>query len=230
MNKKEAIGKINQIGKAGSVISTIAQVLLILGLVVSIIGFVIVLGLPKDLFTFTIDPIGTARINGVSLEGQGIDTEMQNSFTNLDVNLNGINYKASNPVVDGNVINMDLNGSSIVFSPVQLIRIVTAAMVIVVFTLVLTAFIKKLCKSISTCSTPFSQDVIKSIEHCTWALIPWLIIGGSAKNVIQSAFTGNLNLGFSVDFTTIMVVLLLVALTYIFKYGAILQTESDETL
>ena len=125
MNKKEAIGKINQIGKAGSVISTIAQVLLILGLVVSIIGFVIVLGLPKDLFTFTIDPIGTARINGVSLEGQDIDTGIQNSFTNLDVYL---------------------------------------------------------------------------------------------------------NLGFSVDFTTIMVVLLLVALTYIFKYGAILQTESDETL
>ena len=57
-----------------------------------------------------------------------------------------------------------------------------------------------------------------------------VLLSGISENVIESALTGGKNMLFSVDLSTVLVILLIFALTYIFKYGAQLQTESDETL
>ena len=47
---------------------------------------------------------------------------------------------------------------------------------------------------------------------------------------METAFTSNIRTGFNIDIPTVIVILLLFGLAYVFKYGAVLQTESDETL
>ena len=50
------------------------------------------------------------------------------------------------------------------------------------------------------------------------------------EGIVGGVFTGTYDLTLRIDVTTIVVVLLLFAATYILKYGAVLQQESDETL
>ena len=63
------------------------------------------------------------------------------------------------------------------------------------------------------------------------SLIPWTIISSIADNFITNLMNvGNFELGISVDFKVVLVIILIFVLVYIFKYGAVLQRESDETL
>ena len=233
MNKENVVRNINKIGKAGTVISTIIQVFLIIGLVGVIIGAAVLLSIPSDLFSFRIESGGTMEfdVNGIPEEGlKFFSKDIKNSFVDVNFNMNGIDYKAVNTVVNGSHISTDLEGRSNVITPTRIGIVVAAAGVIVLLTFVVMIFIKKLCKSIRDCESPFDQAIIKNLECCAWALVPWVFVSGISENVIKSALTGGKNMLFSVNLSTVLVILLIFALTYIFKYGAQLQTESDETL
>jgi hypothetical protein len=68
------------------------------------------------------------------------------------------------------------------------------------------------------------------MKNCAWVLIPWCVLGGAFESFMATAFTSNIRTGFNIDIPTVIVILLLFGLAYVFKYGAVLQTESDETL
>ena len=89
-------------------------------------------------------------------------------------------------------------------------------------------FIIKLCKEFKTCETPFSNDVIKRMKQVGYSLIPWCFTYPTAEAAANFMVSNNLNL--SIDLGMIIMVLVVIALTHIFKYGAMLQQESDETL
>ena len=233
MNKEKALKSINNIGKAGTVISTIMQILLIVGIVAVIIAGIVIMSIPKDMFEFRINSGGSIEFNMNSLPEGGVKLFSNNSSDpTLDMNfsMNGIDYKAVNTVVNGNHVFADLEGNTNVINPSGLVIVLIAAAAILLLTMVVMIFIKKLCKSIRDCSTPFEQDVIKGLERCVWVLIPWVVVTGVAKNVMEGVLSGSRNLMFSVSLSTVLVILLLFGLTYVFKYGAELQTESDETL
>ena len=233
MNKEKVVRNINKIGKAGTIISTIMQIILIIGLVGVILGAAILLSIPSDMFSFRIESSGSMEfdVNGIPEEGlKFFSKDLKESFVNVDFNMNGIDYKATNTVVNGSHISTEVEGNSNVITPTRLGIVVAAAGVIVLLTFVVMLFIKKLCKSIRDCESPFDQAIIKNMECCAWALIPWIFVSGISENVIKAALTGGKNMLFSVDLSTVLVILLIFGLTYIFKYGAQLQTESDETL
>ncbi len=91
-------------------------------------------------------------------------------------------------------------------------------------------FIGFLCKAFRDCESPFEENVIKKMQHLAYALIPWTVASSLVEIVINNIIRGNKGIALSVDFGVILVVLLVFLLAYIFKYGAILQQESDETL
>lgn len=91
-------------------------------------------------------------------------------------------------------------------------------------------FIGFLCKAFRDCESPFEENVIKKMQHLAYALIPWTVASSLVEIVINNIIRGNKGVALSVDFGVILVVLLVFLLAYIFKYGAILQQESDETL
>lgn len=233
MDKVKAVKNINKIGKAGTAISTVIQVFLIIGIVGVIVGAAFLLTIPSDLFSFSINSGGNMEfdVDGIAEAGFKLfSKDPEGSFVDVDFTMNGIDYEAVNTEVNGSHVSMELEGTSNVITPARLGIVLAAAGVILLMTMAVMIFIKKLCKSIRDCESPFDQTVIKNLEHCAWALIPWIFVSGISQNFIKAGLTGGRNMMFSVNLSTVLVILLIFALTYIFKYGAQLQTESDETL
>lgn len=88
---------------------------------------------------------------------------------------------------------------------------------------------RTLMKELKVCETPFSENVIKRMTNFAYSLIPTAVLSMLNDSFWQSLnstnpFNFNLNLG------TILLVAVVFVLILIFKYGAQLQQESDETL
>ena len=91
-------------------------------------------------------------------------------------------------------------------------------------------FLKRICKALSVCETPFSGTVIDSMQKLSISLIPVFVYSLFKDSLIESLMYGEMSLGIEFDFFTVLMVVLVFLLTFIFKYGAMLQQESDETL
>lgn len=89
--------------------------------------------------------------------------------------------------------------------------------------------VNKLMKALKKCETPFSDDVIKYMNRFAYSLIPAVVL-----NMLTSSSWDSIKIGtgfdFSFDVASVFLVVIVFVLVIIFKYGAQLQKESDETL
>ena len=104
------------------------------------------------------------------------------------------------------------------------------ALITLAMSLVTVVFIRSLCKAVESCASPFEDNVIRRMTALAYSLIPWCIISSLSNSVFTSVFSNKVNINLGIDLGMVFVVLVVLALAYIFKYGAMLQRESDETL
>ena len=91
-------------------------------------------------------------------------------------------------------------------------------------------FAGKVCKAFRDCQSPFEENVIRRMQYFAYSLIPTVLLESVVAGSI-GYFLGNTDgIGVNLNVSTILVVLVVFALVYVFKYGALLQQESDETL
>ena len=237
MEKGTAIKKINQIGKVGCIISTVAQVFAIIGLVGVLIGSVVMAVFPKEAITVTLR--GTADVNlnlnrlgGTMITEQQIqelkDLNVQDEETSFEMNDSEYLITNIEPAPDG--VKISAETSDVTLDLKALTWPLISALLYMIMTIVTIHFIKSLCKEIKVCESPFSEGVITKIKRLAYSLIPWVFISGITDSIAGSAFTGKVNVDLNIELGMVMVVLIVLALAYIFRYGAVLQQESDETL
>ena len=111
--KNEVISKINTIGKAGNIISKIAKVIMIIGLVGCIVGTVLLSFIPKDFVTFNMsgDAIITVNTDNMPLIeiidfGDEIHIDKNEDDLSVKWDINDVAYIVSELEQNGNVINM----------------------------------------------------------------------------------------------------------------------------
>ena len=234
--KQEVVAKINKFGKVGEVIANICRIVVIMGVVVLLVAGIMLLAvMPKNMMN-----INVKTVMGLTFDAAAIGetfatedvTEMEASLReefNGNVTANGEELVISDVVVNGDVMEITAEsdtvellgkGKVVVFLIMQLLQMAVAIVTI--------TFIIKLCKEFKTCETPFSNDVIKRMKQVGYSLIPWCFTYPTAEAAANFMVSNNLNL--SIDLGMIIMVLVVIALTHIFKYGAMLQQESDETL
>ncbi|MBQ3036439.1 MAG: DUF2975 domain-containing protein, partial [Lachnospiraceae bacterium] len=230
--KQEVVAKINKFGKIGEVIAQISRIFVILGAVILLAAGILMLAMPKDLFTLDyyvgmdmqvdLDAIGETvtdeDIEELSMEAysvavDGEEMEMVDFTVDRDNNTVAIEM-ASQPTN--------------IFHPVKIVIFILVETLLMVVNFITITFIIKLCKEFKTCETPFSAGVIKRIKQVGFSLIPWCIMYPTAEAAANFMVSNNLNI--SIDIGMIIMVLVVLALAYIFQYGAMLQQESDETL
>lgn len=230
--KQEVVAKINKFGKIGEVIAQISRIFVILGAVILLAAGILMLAMPKDLFTLDyyvgmdmqvdLDAIGETvtdeDIEELSMEAysvavDGEEMEMVDFTVDRDNNTVAIEM-ASQPTN--------------IFHPVKIVIFILVETLLMVVNFITITFIIKLCKEFKTCETPFSAGVIKRIKQVGFSLIPWCIVYPTAEAAADFMVSNNLNI--SIDIGMIIMVLVVLALAYIFQYGAMLQQESDETL
>ena len=230
--KQEVVAKITKFGKIGEVIAQISRIFVILGAVILLAAGILMLAVPKDLFTLDyyvgmdmqvdLDAVGEtiteddmAELEADAYTVTTSDTEMVIVDVEADEEANTLNVKfASEPT------NM--------FNATKIVIFILLQLLLMVVNFITITFIVKLCKEFKTCETPFAEGVIKRIKQVGFSLIPWCIVYPTAEAAANFMVSNNLNI--SIDIGMIIMVLVVLALAYIFQYGAMLQQESDETL
>ena len=230
--KQEVVAKINKFGKIGEVIAQISRIFVILGAVILLAAGILMLAMPKDLFTLD-------YYVGMDMQ---VDLDAVGE-TVTDEDIEELSMEAYSVAVDGEEMEMvdftvdrDNNTVAIemasqptnIFHPVKIVIFILVETLLMVVNFITITFIIKLCKEFKTCETPFSAGVIKRIKQVGFSLIPWCIMYPTAEAAANFMVSNNLNI--SIDIGMIIMVLVVLALAYIFQYGAMLQQESDETL
>ena len=244
--KETAISKIKKVGKVSRVITIIAKVAIIISMVMTLAGAVMCFSLPKD--TVKIKVAGTADMDinygalGISEEEirsefpqDGLDvkvttTQVGSPESPFSLKITEQDYKPVDVVYeDGKVLaKMESDGAEITLADMgAMLLVATVAMGLL---LVIFCFGDAMCKAFANCETPFEEKVIKKMQNLAIALIPWGIISPTLISAMEGFMQGGLHLDFSIDMGLVVIVLIVFLLVHVFKYGAILQQESDETL
>lgn len=234
--KEKSIEKINKMGKVGVVITTIMKVFIIIGIIGVIIGGVACAVLPNDLLTMDFGGDATVTIDLASVE--------KNSSVNIDegdlrkklidsgeLSLDGKTYATGDVILEGKklIVSADAeNPRSVTLK--DLTGVCVSGLIALAAFLVTLIFAQKLCKAFRDCNSPFDENVIKKMQNLAYAMIPWVVVNSVAATVANYSLGRVDSINIDLNGSTIITVLVVFALVYVFKYGAMLQQEADETL
>lgn len=234
MKKEDAIRKINTMGKVGNIVALIARIFVIVGLVLCVAGLVVVLVLPSDLCRLKIDGRAQVLVDLSSFgweAGDDLARDVQDSIQDKAGFRYGGNHFAVDKVeMDGSQIRVDSCARLTEIRISSLIWVIASAIVVLGLLLVSIIFAGRLAKSFRDCESPFEDRVIRRIKQFAYSLIPWAVISSVIGSPEQWFWMAGGGFSFDLNVGMIAVVLVILALAYIFQYGAILQRESDETL
>ena len=90
-------------------------------------------------------------------------------------------------------------------------------------------FLASLMKALRKCETPFCDSVIKSMSRFAISLIPAVFMNMLCGG-LWSSLGNRGEFGMTVNLSSVLLVAVIFLLIAVFKYGAQLQQESDETL
>lgn len=239
MMKKNAISKINQMGQVGGYLTLIAKIIVILGIILCLAGAVIFTIIPENFVSVKVSENALVDVNlsslGLSLTEEDIRMIQEDSFqeaTSTDAyDVNGVNYHLQDMLATKDSMQINAVAENFTLSLKSLTWVFLAGALNIVMALVTLFFVGALCKAFRYCESPFEENVIKKMQNLAISLIPWTIISSMAESFVANLLNvGSFEFGISVDFNVVLVIVLIFVLVYIFKYGAVLQRESDETL
>ena len=236
--KSSSIKKINVAGTVGYVISILLIVCSIASMVMVGIGCAAAVAVSKDEISVKIH-------SDIDINSTGNFLDMLNKF----VYVGGVDNIGDLLTEDGKEIEVndkDISGISVAENAegglsvgvktneitFSIKRIVAALILSFVFLGAVTValeMLKRLMKSLKSCETPFSQEIVSRMSRFAYSLIPVAVL-----NTVCSGIWPTVSHGAEYDFTLNLGVIMLVAIIYllvlVFRHGAQLQRESDETL
>lgn len=245
MKKEDVILKINKLGNVSDVIITICKILLIIAMVVSAIGMVVMLILPKQLVKMDMSANTDVSIDfsalGLELNEEdravltagihdGLNDEEYGKSLDMTMDVNGTKYEAEEIVVDDTTISIKATVDTYTIELRDLWIICLLGVITIAALFVTLVFAGRLCKAFRDCQSPFEENIVKNLNCIAYSLFPWVIMTSITDSITESIFTNNYQFALGVDLGVLMVIFLIFVLAYIFKYGAVLQQESDETL
>ncbi len=233
--KENYIKKIRTLGKVGNIISIVLDVLVALAIVVTLIGATALVLLPEATFKMGMD---TGMVISMDLSDYGVKfTEKEKSEIKDEIMSDEAKVEIAGDeiedysveVTDGGFI-FNMKSDMYYFSLKDIGRLLYITVIYQAMTLVTLIMVGVLCRSFAKCESPFDKAVIKKMQILAWSLIPWAILGTGTDMLTEFVMTGKLNFVLNFNLGIVFVILLILVITYIFKYGAMLQQESDETL
>lgn len=229
--KTEAIMKINKMGKIGLILSRIWFVVCCIGIAGLLISNVVMFILPKDFVQIHMDGDASMTVNvPAKWVEEGDNGPLPDHFSgSVSVGNEGTEVKLTDVQIQGNQVLMTGRGAILDYNTGHIrmgLLVATLALIIAAIT---AFFACKLCKDLRNCETPFEEVIIKDIQLIAYSLIPWCVIENGINAVSLAMQTGSANV-LSISIEKILICLIIFGIAYIFKYGARLQQEADETL
>lgn len=225
--------KINVIGKICRIISMVIIVLLMIGAAASLTTSLVLIVIPQD--SLQVDVSGTAKVEMYGdlinklPEGamESIAQSIQKGSMKININSNSVSKITQSD--DGIVL--DASGEVMHFTYRRLGLGLLMVSLIIGLLIYVFIMLRKLMREFEICDSPFSGGVVKAMTGFAISLIPYTVLKPMLTKLSGSFLTsGNINIDFSLDLSMAFSALVIILLIFIFKYGASLQKEADETL
>ncbi|MBQ7475100.1 MAG: DUF2975 domain-containing protein [Clostridia bacterium] len=225
--------KIKVIGKICRILSSIMAVLMIIGTSMLVLAGIVLIAIPQE--SIAADVEGSAD---VTVYGDWVDKMTDKDFEKISEKVeegsfslrirankvNGIEREGNSVVLHAEGGAMHLSLRKIGFA-LLCYALIPGALIAVFITL------RKLMRALETEESPFSDKVVKKMTGFAISLIPYALLKPTFGKLGTMLMTsGDFDIHFGVDLSTAFAALVIILIIMIFKYGAAIQKESDETL
>lgn len=224
--KEEIIGKVNKLGKAGVIVTKISSVIVWIAFVMCSLMLIAAIVLPKEALSVTLMQRASIDIN-LSKFVDSLDIVME---YDEDVEIDDISYKVEDLEQEGAQLKAEAQSETFTFTLKDMIWILAAALLVLIAMVIALRYIEKLCKLFQKCETPFAGEIADAIKKVAFSLIPFAVFSQFKDIGIDNIANGEWDLTLGVDLMAVILILFVFLLSAIFRYGAELQQESDETL
>ena len=146
------------------------------------------------------------------------------------ITVNDSHIKEFRMAETANGITVNAKGAPVTFTGGRLIAALVITFLYLLALVVMFHMVKYLMKALRDCDTPFTDAVIKKMQHFGWSLIPVILMSGITDSAWGALSTGGNLIDFSLNLGGLLILAIVFVLILVFKYGAELQKESDETL
>lgn len=221
--------KVNKIGKAGKIVSIILIVALAIGAFALLIGGVVCAALPKDAVEVSTQPNVVVKVNK-SLMGKewgNIDEALTEAQEKLMSEHSSVTLEKADDGLVVHVTDIDQLSSMGIRDA---LKAIWAGLIAIASGIVTLVMFMKLCDAFRTCRSPFDEAVIQRMTTFAWTLIVCAAVSAFAAGIGSAALAGFGKVSFNLSMNPIFTALIVFFLCMIFRYGAQLQREADETL
>lgn len=222
--------KVNKIGKAGRIVSIVLVVLLSIGALALVLGGIACALLP-DAVEVNFAPVVDVKVDK-SLMHIG-DWELTEEALNeangkVSEEFGGVTLSKTEDALLVHVDMRDADETS--FGIRDALKAIWAGLMAIASAMVTLVMFLQLCKAFEACRTPFDEAVIRRMTIFAWTLIVCAVVSSFAAAVGSAALAGFGKMSFNLSLNPIITALIVFFLCMIFRYGAQLQREADETL
>ncbi len=220
--KSETIKKINTFGKVGYIICKISKIAVMIAAIACLIGGILMCFVPKDAVKIELSTSDSAvvTINSDFDLAKFLDLNSADGIIEIgNKTYQIVPNDSDEPVTFTSTVNIS-NFKWICF----------ACMAVCVVFMLVFYFAEKLCGYFKDCETPFTEEISKQLTKLAWSLIPTCVLGSLMQSFTEAMLMGKFLISVNINLETVLLILCVFMLSYIFKHGAALQTESDELL
>jgi len=235
--------KVNRIGIVGQIVSIILIVLMAAACVALLASGVVLAVLPQDAVVIGVSTDMDVTV-GNSLIG-AVRDQIPDDPTELDaiMKVNGTEFVDMQMEKTADGLMIHAISDRVQFNLHRMVYAMFAGLVYCATLLVVFIFLKRLADGFRRCDTPFADDVVKRMTVFAWVLVGGAVVSSIAESIANAMMQRSLDLSFalnpagldtgfefSFNFAPIFIALIVLFLVMIFRYGAQLQKEADETL
>lgn len=221
------VNRINKLGKAGQIIAVILRVLLIIAFIGVLLGLIVVTALPTNLVTVDVgSDVGVqVDISDFAKLDEEQQQEVREGLKEFADENDGTDYE-----VTETAIKLKFKQKQGVYGIKDAIGPIVVTLLYIASSYVILWFVGLLCKAFRNCESPFDDLVIKRMKNFAICLIVWMALSLVLNFVFSTVFLSELNIHMGFSLGTVLLGLVVLGLCGIFRYGASLQKEHDETL
>ena len=240
--KEKYIDRINALGKVGGIVINVLKGITIAVMVLIVISYLFLDSLGKGIVSINVcDKVELSmdlREFGFIYSEKDKDEQKQYEKFHFDTDYKAVFDEPQagfGKVVVGELIKTklilagknDVEVDNIYVDKADTYLLASFAYSIIIF--ISLVFAGRFFKALRYSHSPFGEFVIKNMQKFAYSLIPWGVFGPSFSVASVSSIK-QYSVSMGLNFVTIFVIIVLLFLVYVFKYGALLQQESDETL
>ncbi len=237
MNKENVVSKINKIGKAGTIIATILKVVCIMGIVAAAVFTIFSFCIPEKIVHLNkktqaelVIDLNELELTDSEKASDYVYSQIKEIENTEEFSVNDTDFSVTEITYDDECISVNMETKETTMTSNNLAYLALTACLTCINALIIIIFVRRLFLSLKICETPFEENVIKKMKALAICLIPTLYLSDVFKSASNYFTFKTTTIDLGINLISVLVVLIVFTLVSIFKYGAVLQQESDETL